>query len=634
MCGIAGQARTDRDVDQTLLEAMCETIVHRGPDARGSFRGDGVGLGVQRLAVIDLVSGDQPVTNEDGSVVAVLNGEIYNYVELREQLERAGHTLSTEGDTEVIAHLYEDMGDRCVDVLRGMFAFALWDRRHRRLLMARDRLGKKPLFYHLRGGCLTFASETKALLADRSIPRAVDERSIDQYLHFQHVGAPWSAFRGVCKLPPAHTLSWRDGEIAVKRYWKLSFRPGAALGEAEAAERLREHLLEATRIRLRADVPLGAYLSGGIDSSAIVAAMARSSSTVKTFAIGFDVAAFDERTHAQTIADLFGTEHHVLQMTPDAVSLAPQLAWAFGEPFADQSAIPSFYLAQMTRRDVTVALTGDGGDEAFAGYPRYFANAVATRLGGLLPRPAISAVGALANRFDRGVHPASTRHGLIRMGQTLPDSPAGRYATWLAYLNDVDRERLYTSDYLDHLRSLEARAPYLAALWDASDAGSVVNRLLDVDTQAYLPGDLLVKADIASMAHSLELRSPFLDHRFMEFAAALPGRLKLRGARTKHILKRALEPWLPAEILNRPKMGFEVPLAEWFRTDLRDMPATILLDETARARGMFRPEEVGRLIDEHLDRSANHASKLWALVQLELWIRTYIDRAPVGPITL
>lgn len=633
MCGIAGQVRVDRDVDRAVVAAMCEAIVHRGPDARGTYVEGGIGLGVQRLAVIDLVSGDQPITNEDGSLVAVLNGEIYNYVELREQLERAGHRLSTLGDTEVIPHLYEEMGDRCVEELRGMFAFALWDKRRRRLLLGRDRIGKKPLFYHSRHGCLTFASETKALLADRSIPRAVDDQSIDQYLHFQHVGAPWSAFRDVRKLPPAHVLAWQAGEIDISRYWKLSFRPRAAVTKEEAAEQLRAELLEATRIRLRSDVPLGAYLSGGVDSSAVVAAMARSSSTVKTFAIGFDVAAYDERAHAQTIADLFGTEHHVLEMTPDVLELLPQVAWCFGEPFADQSAIPSFYLAQMTRQTVTVALNGDGGDESFAGYPRYFANAVVSRLADL-PAPLAKTVGSVANQFDQGVHPATTKHRLIRMGQTLPSSPIDRYATWIAYLNDVDRNRLYTDDYRAHLRSLEPRTPYLHSPWRASDAGSLVNRLLDVDIQSYLPGDLLVKADISSMAHSLELRSPFLDHRFMEFAAGLPGRFKLRGSETKHILKRAMEPWLPAEILHRPKMGFEVPLAEWFRTDLRDLPARILLDQTARARGMFRTDEVQRLISQHLNRSANHASKLWALLQLELWMRTYIDRAPTGSIVL
>jgi asparagine synthase (glutamine-hydrolysing) len=633
MCGIVGQARIDREVDPALIEAMCRGIAHRGPDARGTYADGGLGLGVQRLAVIDLVTGDQPVSNEEGTVIAVLNGEIYNYVELRERLEQQGHHFSTMGDTEVIVHLYEELGDRCVEEMRGMFAFALWDTRHRRLLVARDRIGKKPLFYHLRDGCLTFASETKALLAERSIPRVPDEQSIDQYLHFQHVGSPWSAFRDLRKLPAAHTMSWRGGDVELARYWKLSFRPGAVMTEDEAAERLREELLEATRIRLRADVPLGAYLSGGVDSSAIVAAMARLSSKVKTFAIGFDVDAYDETAHAQTIADTFGTEHHVLRMQPDAARLAPQLAWCFGEPFADQSAIPSFYLAQMTRQAVTVALNGDGGDEAFAGYPRYFANAVTTRLADL-PRPLVQAISAAANRFDAGVHPATTRHRVIRLGQTLVAAPDTRYATWLAYLNDVDRARLYTPEYLAHLRSLAPRAPYLHIAWSTSDAGSLVNRLLDVDTQSYLPGDLLVKADISSMAHSLELRSPFLDHRMMEFAAGLPSRLKLRGSETKYILKRAMEPWLPRAILQRPKMGFEVPLAEWFRTDLRELPATVLLDETARSRGMFRVEEVQRLISEHVQHSANHASKLWALLQLELWMRTYIDRVPTGPITL
>ncbi|MFL5892913.1 MAG: asparagine synthase (glutamine-hydrolyzing), partial [Solirubrobacterales bacterium] len=370
MCGIVGKLSVSGSADEVLLERMCAAIEHRGPDSRGSFLEPGVALGIQRLRVIDLERGDQPIANEDGSVIVIQNGEIYNYRELRDDLEARGHRFSTHSDTEVIVHLYEDYGDACVEHLRGMFALAVWDRSRRRLLLARDRLGKKPLFYAQRDGELWFGSEARAILEDPAIPRDIDPAAIDAFLQFQYVPSPASAFRALRKLPPAHVLVWKDGRLRTSRYWTLSFSPDDEYGsEEEMKERIRSELLEATRLRLRSDVPLGAFLSGGVDSSAVVAAMAQTMSTpVKTFSIGFDVASFDETEHAREIAGLFGTDHEEFRVQPEALAILPRLVWHYGEPFGDQAAIPTLYLAELTRRHVTVALTGDGGDENFAGY--------------------------------------------------------------------------------------------------------------------------------------------------------------------------------------------------------------------------------------------------------------------------
>ncbi|MDX6673204.1 MAG: hypothetical protein QOH11_622, partial [Solirubrobacteraceae bacterium] len=379
MCGIAGKVSPD-GVGPELMERMCAALEHRGPDSRGTFLDDGAGLAVQRLAIIDLHTGDQPVGNEDRSVVVALNGEIYNYRELRSELCARGHRFATEGDTEVIAHLYEERGDHCVEDLRGMFAFALWDRRRRRLLLARDRIGKKPLFYSRRGRSLIFASEARALLADEEVPRDVSYDAIDCYLQYQYVPAPLSAFAALRKLPPAHRLTWEGGEVALQRYWRLSYADRSRASSEELREEIRDRLLEATRLRLRSDVPVGAFLSGGVDSSAVVAAMARQTSRpVRTFSIGFDIAGFDETRYAREVARAYGTEHHEFRVEAHATDLIAQLAWHYGEPFADPSALPSFELARLARRHVKVALNGDGGDENFAGYPRYAANRLAAR---------------------------------------------------------------------------------------------------------------------------------------------------------------------------------------------------------------------------------------------------------------
>jgi asparagine synthase (glutamine-hydrolysing) len=597
MCGIAGKLDQSQAVDPLLIERMCTLVEHRGPDSRGTFVDAGVGLGVQRLAVIDLEHGDQPIWNEDGSVVAVLNGEIYNYRELRADLRRRGHRFATESDTEVIVHLYEDHGDACVEHLRGMFAFALWDRRRRRLLAARDRIGKKPLFYAQIGGRLWFASEPRAILEDPAVPRDMDPAAIDSFLHYMYVHSPRSAFAALRKLPPAHLMTWEDGRLATRRYWKLSYEPALrGATDVELHELIRDRLLEATRLRMRSDVPVGALLSGGVDSSAVVAAMARvSGERVRTFSIGFDHAGWDETAHAREVARLYDTEHHELLLDPSALELLPRLVWHYGEPFADSSAIACFHLAELARRHVTVALAGDGGDESFAGYDRYL-EVAAERDGGALPL----------------------------------------YSQLLAwdYFAEADRAELYEPEFMEAAGGASV-LPVIGEPYAASDAPDLVGRILDVDTQTYLPSDLLVKMDVASMANSLEVRSPLLDHVLMETAAAIPTERKLDGTVKKRIFKDALRGWLPDALLDRPKMGFAVPLVHWFRGPLRELPRSVLLDPRALERGMFREATVRRILDDHAAGHADHAQRIWTLMQLELWLRTYVDSAPARtPIAL
>ena len=636
MCGIAGKLTPGRAADPALLASMCDAIRHRGPDSDGYLTDAGLGMGIRRLAVIDLATGDQPIRNEDGSVAVVLNGEIYNYRELRDDLVLRGHRFATSGDTETIVHLYEEHGDDCVNHLRGMFAFALWDRERGRLLLARDRVGKKPLFYAEAPGAFWFASEPKSILQDPEAPREPDLAALDMYLRYQYVPDPYSAFKGFHKLPPGHRMTIeRDGTRRVERYWRLSYADKLSFSDPrEAQELVRAKLLEATRIRLRSDVPLGAFLSGGVDSSAVVAAMAHTSDAqVRTFSIGFDVGGYDEREYARQVADLFATEHEELVVEPDVAELLPRLVWHYGEPFADQSAVPSFYLAEMTRRSVTVALNGDGGDESFAGYSRYRGMALVERFEAL-PRPLRRLAATAARRLGPGAELDSFRSRLLRLTTALNQDPGKRYADWIAVMPDARRPRLYGQDMLDAADPARAdaviRDPFLA-----SDADHVVDRLLDVDVQTWLAGQLLVKADIASMAHSLEVRSPLLDHEFMEMAARLPADMKLRGSDSKAILKDAIrDTWVPGSVFDRPKRGFTMPIGPWLRGPLKPLAEEILLDEATAARGLFRREGVRGLIDEHATGAADNANAIWSLMQLELWFRTYIDRRPAGPETV
>jgi asparagine synthase (glutamine-hydrolysing) len=598
---------------------------HRGPDAEGAYLAEGVALGIRRLAVIDTETGDQPIFNEDRSVVVVLNGEIYNYRELREELVARGHRFASRTDTEVIVHLYEDLGAGCVKRLRGMFAFALWDCKERRLLLARDRVGKKPLFYYRDNNRIWFGSEAKAILQDAAVPRRPDSTALDRYLQFNYVPPEQSAFAGVSKLAPGHTLSWRDGHLCTDRYWRLSYRDEfTGVPEPELHELLRERLLEATRLRLRSDVPLGAFLSGGVDSCAVVAAMARElSEPVKTFSVGFGAAEFDETAHAQAVASLYGTDHHELRVESDAISLLPRLVWHYDEPFADHSAIPTFSLAELTRREVTVALNGDGGDECFAGYKRYRAAAMTSSFA-WVPQWMAGLATYLIRPVGTGGRLDTTRARVARVLDALATVPEQRYASWVTFLDARSRRDLYTPEFLETLGDEEPRQ-MLAEPYLESDATSEIDRLLDVDVQTYLVGDLLVKMDIATMAHSLEVRSPLLDQEFMQMAASLPADSKVRGGTSKRLFKEALEPWLPQSILARDKMGFTVPLRDWLRGELSELPREILLDRRTLQRGLFRQAGIERVIGEHLSGRRDTSNTLWALIQLELWMRKFID---------
>lgn len=625
MCGIAGIARASgAPVEGETIEAMCAAQVHRGPDARGTYFDEGIGLGIQRLRVIDLVTGDQPVSNEEGSVTVVLNGEIYNYRELRRRLRSSGHRLSTEGDTEVIVHLYEELGPACVRELHGMFAFALWDGRRRQLLLARDRVGKKPLFYCEHAGSLSFASELRALLADPEVPRELDRDALDAYLTHGYVPAPMSAFVAVRKLRPASTLIYRDGKCSIERYWRLDYSSKRTFASMQDVhEEIRDTIRRAVTRRMVSDVPVGAFLSGGIDSSTVVAAMAESSAEpIKTFSIGFEDEQFNELPQARLIARQFSTDHHELTVRPDAVEMLPQVVRQYGEPFADHSALPSFYLARFAREHVTVALNGDGGDESFAGYERYTTNLA---LAGFdrLPHALRAVAGAVARRAPLGGDERKLHNRLGRFALAMALDQQTRYLAAQSTFTESERARLYTADYrmLERRRQVE---PTLEA-WRSSTATELLDRMLDIDVSSYLPDDLLVKIDIATMAHSLEGRSPLLDHELMELAASLPPAMKVSRGRRKLVLREALRGWIPDQILDGPKRGFRLPVARWLREDLRGYAHEILLDPGASLRGWGETTEVRRLLDEHCAGRRDHGRRLWTLLVLELWQREIVD---------
>jgi asparagine synthase (glutamine-hydrolysing) len=613
------------DID--LVRRMCEVIAHRGPDGDGLYADDRAALGMRRLAIIDVFGGQQPVRNEDGTVVAVFNGEIYNFAELRADLSRRGHRFTTAGDSECLVHLYEEHGDGLVERLRGMFAFAIWDARRRRLLLARDRVGKKPLYWRADGADVVFASEAKSLLEDRAFTRRVDLVALHHYLTYQYVPAPWSIYQDIQKLSPGHLLTWQDGIARVRPYWRLDSSPQPVADEGAAAQRLRELLLDAVRVRMVSERPLGAFLSGGVDSSAVVAAMAmQSAEPVKTFSIGFEEARFDERTYARMVAQRYSTDHHELVVTPSILDLLPELAWQFDEPFADPSAIPSYYVARLSRQHVTVVLTGDGGDECFGGYERYAVMQRLDRVRRLWPGWLFDRIGGtVVAHAGKGTDLRRLGQSMQRMGMTAQD----RYATTMSIFTQQQKLDLYTDDLRTELGEVDSWA-LLAQADQRSMAQDVAGRLMDVDINTYLPGDLLAKVDVSTMANSLEARSPFLDHRLLEWAAHLPTHLKVRSHSTKYLLKRSVEPWLPAEVINRPKMGFSVPLAGWLRGELRDLAWSVLTDETARARGLFRPEAVTGMLNRHAE-GRDESRHIWTLMQFELWHRRFLDPAAAPP---
>ena len=628
MCGITGIVDlTGRPVDGALLRSMTTVIAHRGPDGDDIVCRGSAGLGHRRLAIIDLVTGDQPMVSDDGLIRITFNGEIYNFRELRRDLEARGAKFRTESDTEVILRAYEAHGPECVQRLRGMFAFAILDERARRLVLARDRAGIKPLVYAWDGRRLLFASEIKAILEDPSVGRDLDLDALGEYLTFHYVPAPRTIFTAIRKLPPASTLvlSLDGGEPVVSRYWSLRFAPDVRVTEGEWIERLRAELTDAVRCHMISDVPIGAFLSGGLDSSTVVALMAQASGApVRTFSIGFDEADFDELRFARQVATRYGTDHYELVVKPNALEVLPKLAWHFDEPFADSSAIPTYYVSKITREHVTVALSGDGGDENFAGYRRY-ARAL-----------------ALHERFDRGVG-RLTRPLLRLASQLLPvgapgqalagmlgAGPLERYFRLVTYRRRETLRRLLSGDVAARVGSASSPAVF-ARLASEGDTPDYVSTLQHIDMATYLPGDILAKVDAMSMAVSLESRVPLLDHRLMEFLATVPSTFKLRNGRGKYLLQRAMAPDLPGEILTRRKMGFGVPLGAWFRRELRDMARDVLLGAPARERGLFRPSEIESLLAAHDSGRRDCSARLWSLICFELWMRQWADRGPAAP---
>ncbi len=641
MCGIAGflTSRPPAELGEAELRRMMKMLVHRGPDGDGVFVEEGnprVLFGHRRLSIIDLDTGAQPMSSNAGSpcapVTITFNGEIYNYRELRPALEAKGHRFRTNSDTEVILHLYEEKGDACVEDLRGMFSFALWDARKRRLLAARDRLGVKPFVYRHDGATFAFASEIKALLTLPGVPRTPDPQALAMFLSFQYVPHPWTGFQGIRKLPPGHLLTVEDGRLEIRSYWRLQPQEKLRLQGPELEEAVRAQLDEAVRLRMISEVPLGAFLSGGLDSSAVAASMAlQSKAPVQTFSIGFEEAAYDESAHARRVAKRIGADHHEETVRPDAMALLSKLAWHYDEPFADSSAIPTWQVSAHARRHVTVALTGDGGDEAFGGYPRYRANLAFERWKAL-PRWLRALPEALLKSL-----PGHDEKGLGRMARRfleVSDSdPLRRYAHWVAFFDPVRRSALMTPEAHRAAGGLEP-IEWLGAL--GAGFTDLADRMEAVDLQSYLPCALMTKVDIASMAHSLECRGPFLDHRLVGFAMRIPSEEKIGLRGGKLCLKRAMEPRLPAENIWRSKMGFAVPVSRWFRTEMSAFLRDTLLSQKALGRGLFRPEAVKTLLDEHISGRAYHAHRLWALLTLECWHRTWVDPAdaPSSPTSL
>lgn len=639
MCGICGKINFNKsdkvDIDAGLIKNMVFSLTHRGPDDNSIYIHNNIGLGHCRLSIIDLSShARQPMCNEDGKVWIVFNGEIYNFHDLKKDLIKKGHVFRSNSDTEVILHLYEEEGPECVKKLRGMFAFVIWDDRNKSLVLARDRVGKKPLFYYLTDNCLIFASEIKAILQDPIVNKKPDHIAIHHYLTYQSVPSPFSAFEGIKKIPSAHYSVFKDGKLETKRYWKLLYNPKFPVKNLSDQRELEAELLDrfkdAVKIRLISDVPLGAFLSGGVDSSVVVALMSQlMQEPVKTFSIGFHEEQYDELKYARIIADQFKTDHTEFKVKPDAVDVLPKLVWYYNDPFADPSAIPSYYVSKLAREHVTVALNGDGGDENFAGYERYRANELAMAFHWLPASIRNGLSHAVSTLLPASADPNSFLWKLKRFSQALVKSPELRNADWLCQFNNQMKEGLYTGDFQSATKGFDSFDVILEKYAD-SDAESFLDRTLYADVMLYLTDTLLVKMDIASMANSLEARSPFLDHELMEFVAKIPADLKLSNGNTKIILKNTFSHILPKKILNRKKMGFAVPLDHWFRNELKEMAYDLLLGQKCTERGYFNRNYIKQMLDEHSSGKWNWHHQIYNLLMLELWHEIFIDEPNVN----
>jgi len=639
MCGICGWIEFNQKVRMlekgAVVERMNATLAHRGPDDNGVVVFEDGALAMSRLSIIDLTGGHQPLANKEKNCWIVFNGEIYNFLDLRDELKSRGHFFDTHSDTEVILSAYEEWGVECVRRLRGMFAFAIYDARHvfnkngsngltgARLFLARDRLGKKPLYYFQHQDLFIFASEIKAILAHPAARGCVNRRILPLYLAYGYVPAPFTFFKDIYELPPGHTLLVENGNLLLNQYWEISRSggSGAFVSEKQCTEELREKLEEAVRVRLISDVPLGAFLSGGLDSTAIVAVMTRlMDQPVKTFSIGFSAEpSFNELEYARLVARTFKTDHHEFVVEPDAIDLVSKLVWHYDQPFADSSAIPSYLVAQMTREHVKVALTGDGGDELFAGYERF----AAARLAEAYRRMPRSLQVMIAQLL--GTLPESTRYnGFVRRArrfvQSAPLPSSERYLEWVS---------IFQSSFIGELLAEPADVlpvDHFQGYFDDRQNEDLIGQLLSVNMKSYLPGDLLVKTDRTTMANSLEARCPFLDQDLVEFAAGIPSELKLKGITTKYILKQALAGLIPQEIIRRKKHGFGVPVGRWFRTGLKTYIRNMLLSQETLRRGYFHESVLRRLIEEHQSGKRDHGHRLWALLTLEIWHRIFIDQ--------
>jgi asparagine synthase (glutamine-hydrolysing) len=632
MCGIAGAAwiNPDRSIDRQTLDRMTDALQHRGPDDRGTYwrqfsDGSGVGLGHRRLSIIDVGGGRQPIGNEDGTVWITFNGEIYNYVELRDDLIMRGHVFRTHSDTETIVHLYEEYGTSCLERLRGMFAFCIWDERQRLLFLARDRMGQKPLVYAQTDDRLLFASEIKSLLLAPGVTREVDSVALDEYLTYLYVPHPRTMFRGICKLPPAHFATYQNGRLAVHRYWELDWTSESTAPVPQLQEQLRQRLDEAVRLQLRSDVPIGAFLSGGVDSTAIVGLMQRHlPNPARTFTIGFSVSDYDESGFARLAAEHLRTSHQELVAHPETVGLLPKLCWYFDEPFGDSSAIPTYLVSQITREHVKVALTGDGGDELFCGYPRY-KTVHKLRAIDRLPRILTRAVSnRLWDRLPVGLGNRTIAARLRQRMQILREPTDLRYVSWVSLFNAGLRQRLYTPAFRNEVYH-SAPEQFVARAVARSSPRAIGTRAMLADLQTYLPCDLLAKVDIASMAHALECRSPFMDHHVVELAASIPFKYHLSRDTAKPMLTAACGDLIPRTIARRPKMGFSIPLDHWLRSQLRPLVYELLLSDVFKARGYFDNRQINGLVTSHISGQNDYSHHIWALMCLEQWHRTFLD---------
>jgi asparagine synthase (glutamine-hydrolysing) len=616
MCGISGISTFGvAGVPEGTLRRMTDAIRHRGPDDEGCFRDRSgrAALGHRRLSIIDLASGHQPVFNEDGSVAVVFNGEIYNYGDLTNELEKKGHRFATKSDTEVLVHLYEEFGPECVKRLRGMFAFAIWDSRQERLFLTRDRVGKKPAYYAVVNGTLYFASEIQALYEVAEIPKEIDYDAVDHYLTYSYIPSPRSIYKSIRKLPPAHSLIFDASGLTITRYWQPDYRRKTEMGYEDAKRELVRILTKSVELRLISDVPLGAFLSGGLDSSAVVAIMSRlSDRPVKTFSIGFPDQDYNELAYAQEVARLYKTDHREFMVEPDRLDVLGDIVRHYGEPYGDSSAVPTWHLSRVTREHVTVALNGDGGDELFGGYPWYSVNHQFSRLANPLTRGLARGLlrlgtNAIPRRFQRGL-------------ELLDRNEGQRFQSLQSYVDARDRATLYHEEF--QRRITASAEAYLCALYDESLA-SAYDRAFSADFQSYLPEDLMVKVDRASMAHGLECRSPILDQELVEFASSLPPGWKIQGKRRKRILKDAVAAWFPPGFVDRPKMGFSVPVGKWFRGELKPFIADKLLNGPLCRLPLLRRGPLEHLLSEHFDGARNHEARIWNLLMLGLWFEEY-----------